>query len=119
MTQNKPCLGHRTFEGIHDQKCAISHIEHALNFAAEIGVTRRVDDVDLHIFIGDRDILGQDGDATFALLVVRVEHALLDVLVFTKDACSVEQAVDERGLAVVDMSNDRNVTDVFLSHSYR
>ena len=81
-------------------------------------MARRVDDVDLHIFIGDRDILGQDGDAAFALLIVRVEHALLNVLVLTKDACSVEQTVDERSLAVVDMSDDRNVTDVFLSHSY-
>ncbi len=33
----------------------------------------------------DRDVLGQDRDAALALLVVAVEHALLDLLVLAED----------------------------------
>ena len=52
----------------------------ALDFAAEVGVARRIDEVDLHAFVMDGDVLGEDRDAALALEVVRVEDAVADEL---------------------------------------
>src|SRR5690349_24200646 len=40
--------------------------QHAFDFAAEVCVAGRVDDVDLHVAITHRGVLGHDGDAAFA-----------------------------------------------------
>ena len=66
--------------------------------------------------IGDGDVLGKDGDAALALLVVGVEHALFHLLVLAEHAGRVQQAVDQRGLAVVDVRDDGDVADVLLFH---
>src|SRR3546814_10019392 len=47
-----------------------------LDFAAEVGMPGRVDDVDAVALPGDGGVLGQDRDATFLFLVVAVHHAL-------------------------------------------
>ena len=75
-----------------------------------------VDDVDLHVFIGDRDVFGQNGDAALTLLVVGIEHALLDALILAKHMRRPQQTVHERGLAVVNVSDDRNVAEILLLH---
>ena len=86
--------------------------EDALDLAAEIGVARRVDDVDARALPDDRGRLGEDGDAALALEVVRVHGALGDLLVVAEGAALLQQAVDQRGLAVVDVRDDRDVADV-------
>ena len=75
-----------------------------------------VDDVDLGIAVLNGDVLGKDRDAALALLVVAVEHALFDLLVAAEHIGRVQKAVDERGLAMVDMRDDGYVTDVLLLH---
>ncbi|MNC87941.1 hypothetical protein D3C83_37180 [compost metagenome] len=54
-------------------------------------------------------ILGEDGDAALAFEVVRVHHALDQVLVRGEGAGLAQQLVDQRGLAVVDVGDDRDV----------
>ena len=39
-------------------------------------------------------------------------RARFDVLAFAKDAALPEHRIDQRGLAVVDVGDDRDVTDV-------
>ncbi len=49
---------------------AVSHLEDALDLAAEVGMARSVDDVNLHALVLDGDVLRQNGNAALALLVV-------------------------------------------------
>ena len=57
----------------------------------------------------DGGVLGQDGDAALALEVVAVHRALGDALVGAERAALVQQRVDQRGLAVVDVGDDGDV----------
>src|SRR6185436_15227053 len=59
------------------------------------------------------NIVDTPGHAFFALEVDRVHDALGDRLVLAKEAGLPEHRVDERGLAVVDVSDDRDVSNVF------
>jgi hypothetical protein len=60
----------------------------------------------------DRGRLGEDRDAALALQVVRVHRAFGDALVLAERAGLLQQAVDQRGLAVVDVGDDRDVAQV-------
>jgi hypothetical protein len=75
-------------------------------------VPGRVDDVDLDAAVHHGGVLGQDRDALLALEFVRVEDQLADVLVGAEEPALLQQPVDERRLAVVDVGDDRDVTDV-------
>src|SRR5207244_12122051 len=89
-------------------------IEDALHLAAEIGVARRVDDVDARVLPKDGGALGQDGDAALALEVVAVHRLRFHLLVLAEGAGLLEQRVDQRGLAVIDVGDDRNVAKSHL-----
>ena len=84
----------------------------------------RVDQVDLHIADADAAVLGQDGDAAFAFLVVGVhDQAVLPAdelveLLGTEQARLPEHLVDERGFAVVNVGNDRDVPNIIPLHGW-
>ena len=118
VAQHETGLRHGALERVHDEQGAVGHVQHALHLAAEVGVARRVDDVDLHVVVHDRDVLGQDGDAALALLVVAVQHALVNLLVLAEHAAGVQQAVDDGGLAVVNVRDNGDVADVLLLHAF-
>src|SRR2546423_8617874 len=59
----------------------------------------------------DGAVLGEDGNATLALDVVGIDDALAEPLVGGKGARLLQQAVDQRGLAVVDVRDDGDVAD--------
>src|ERR1051325_5439334 len=67
---------------------------------------RRVDEV------ADGGVLRQDGDAALFLQVVGVHDALVHLLVGAYGAGLLEERVDERGRAVVDVGDDGDVADV-------
>ena len=71
--------------------------------------------------VADGSVLGEDGDAALFLEVVRVHDALVDLLVRTDGPGLLEEGVDERGLAMVDVRDDRDVADVVteLLHARR
>ena len=104
-------LRHRAFDSIDEKQHAVDHAQHALDLATEVSVPRGVDDVDVHTLVIDRQVLGQDGDAPLLFEVVRIHHALGDVLVRGEGAGLLQELVDEGGLAVVDVGNDGDVTD--------
>ena len=105
-------LRQRTLGGVDQHQRAVHHVEDALDLAAEIGVARRVDDIDAGVVPENRRRLGEDRDAALALEVVRIHRALGDLLVLTEGAGLLQQAVDQRGLAVVDMGDDGDVAQV-------
>ncbi len=79
-------------------------------------MARGVDDIDLDALVFDRDVLGQDRDAALALLVIGVEDAVLDLLVRAEGVGGLQELVDEGRLAVVDMRDDCDVSDLLLQH---
>src|SRR3984957_12073866 len=105
-------LWHRTFGGVDQNDDAIDHRQDTLDLTAEIGVARRVDDVDLGVFPMHRGALGENGDAALALQIVGVHGALDLSLVVAIGAGLLQQFVDERGLAVVDVGDDSDVAKV-------
>ncbi len=74
-------LRQRALGGVDQHQRAVHHIEDALDLAAEIGVARRVDDVDTRALPDDRGHLGEDGDAALALEIVGIHGALRHPLV--------------------------------------
>ena len=115
LLRDEAGLRHGTVHRIDQQQHAVDHGEHALDLAAEIGVARRVDDVDAIVAPGDRGVLGENGDAALALQLVRVHDPLLHVLARIERAGLAQQLIDERGLAVIDVRDDGDVAK-FLSH---
>ena len=102
-------LRQRPLGGVDQHQRAVHHAEDALHLAAEIGVARRVDDVDAGLAPLDRGRLGEDRDAALALQIVGIHRALGDALVLAERAGLLQQPVDQRGLAMVDVGDDRDV----------
>jgi hypothetical protein len=115
-------LRHRTVEGIDEDQDRVDHRQHAFHFAAEVGMSRGVDDVDAVLgtvtLVGpaDRGVLRENRDAAFLFDVVRVHHAVRHDLAVAERARLAQQAVDEGGLAMVDVGDDGDVAQLFDGH---
>ncbi len=112
LAQHEPRLRQRPFARVHQQQHAVHHLERPLHLAAEVGVAGRVHDVDADAAVVDGRVLGHDGDALLALEVDRVHHPLGHVLVLVEDAALPQHRVHQRGLAMVDVGDDGEVTHV-------
>ncbi len=112
FSKHKPRLRHRTFGRVDQQQAAVGHLHDTLDFAAEVSVPRSVDQVDLHTAIRDRDVLGQNRDPTLTLQVVRIQDPLATELGIAKLAALTKHAVDQRGLSMVDVGDDDDVSDI-------
>ena len=115
LGQHEFGLRHDRFGRIDQQHHAIHHRQDALDLAAEIGVARRVDDVDARAVPFDAGAFGQNGDAALALQIVGIQRALLHVLVLAHGAGLLEELVHKRGLAMVDMGDDGDIADIHRS----
>ncbi len=112
LLEHEARLGQRALRRVHQQQDAVHQGEGPLDLAAEVGVAGRVHDVDLHALVVDGRVLGHDGDALLPLQVDRVHDPLDHVLVGAEDPGLPEHGVDQRGLAVVDVGDDGDVSDV-------
>ena len=61
--------------------------------------------------IMDGGVLGQDGDAAFAFQVVGIHDALGNGFVGAEGAGLAQHGVHQRGLAVVDVGDDGDISD--------
>ena len=111
LAQHVAGLRQRAFTGVHQQHDAIHHLQSAFDFAAEIAVAGRVDDVDLYVVIEDGRVLGEDGNAALALQFVRIHHPFDVVLVGAKGAALLQHGIDQRGLAVVNVGDDGDIAN--------
>ena len=107
-------LGHGALDSVDDQQASVGHVDDALDLAAEIGVARRVDDVDHHVAVLDPGVLGQDGDAALSFLRVRVHDQIGHLLTGAEDMAVTQHRVDEARLTVVDVRDDGDVAEVGL-----
>ena len=97
------------------QQRAFAGGQRARNFVAEIHVAGRVDQVELvGLAIGRRihhaDRMRLDGDAALALQVHRVQHLRLH-LARRQRAGKLQQAVGKRALPMINMGDDREISD--------
>ena len=104
-------LRQRAFAGVDQQHDAVHHLQRAFDFAAEIAVAGRVDNVDLDVVVEDGSIFREDRDAALALQFVRVHDALDVVLIGAERAALLQHGVDQRGLAVVDVGDNGDIAD--------
>ncbi len=119
LAQHEAGLGQRAFGSVNEEHNAVDHGQAALHLATEVGVAGGVDDVDGdglalggRSVVGHGGVLGQDGDALFALQVTGVHHAVFEVVVLGKGVGLLEHGVDQGGLAVVNVGHDRDVAQV-------
>ena len=118
LAQHEPGLRERALARVDEQDDPVDHGETALDLATEVGVAGGVDDVDRHrLALGGGSgvvhggVLREDRDALLALELAGVHRALGDALGLVGGECAglVQHRVDERGLAVVDVRDDRDV----------
>ncbi|MPN19886.1 hypothetical protein SDC9_167261 [bioreactor metagenome] len=64
------------------------------------------------IWDGNGCIFCQNGDTAFALQIVGVHNALLYLLVLAKNSCLLEQSVYQSCLAMINMGDDRHITNI-------
>ncbi len=112
LAQHEAGLRQRTLARVHEQENTVDHRERSLDLSAEVGVPRSVHDVELHTSVAHRGVLRQDGDPLLALEIHRVHHALIDLLIGAEHSRLPQHPVYERRLAVVDVSDDREVAEV-------
>ena len=109
----------RPFCGIDQEQDAVNPRQCSLNLAAEVGVSRRVDDVDLYAVVVDRGVLGENRNTALFLEIVRVHDAGDQLLVLPECPRLPEHMVHQRRLAVINVRDDRDIADVFSLHSVR
>ena len=106
--------------GVDQQQRALARRQRPRHLVAEVDVAGRVDqveDVGLAVLGGvvQPHRVGLDRDAALALEVHAVEH-LRRHLAHLQGAGDLEEAIGQRRLAVVDVRDDREITDVGLIH---
>ena len=114
LLQHEAGLRHGALRRIDEQQNAVDHLEDTLDLAAEIGVARGIDDVDFRSLIMHGGILGQNGNAALTLQIARVHHAVHHGLVLAVDAALLEHFIDQRRLAMVNVCDDGDISNVFL-----
>ena len=108
-------LGLDALRGVDDQQRALARGERARDLVAEVDMAGRVDQVEL-IGVAVAGVVHHahgvrlDGDAALALEIHRVEDLRLH-LPRGQRAGELQQPVGERGFAVVDVRDDREIAD--------
>ena len=120
-------VGHRlrldALKRIDQQHGPFAAHERPRNLVVKIDVPRRIDQVELVLLpvvrVLHRNGMGLDRDAALALQRHVVEQLLLHVAA-AHGAGDFQQPIGQRALAVVDVGDDREVTDVFrIGHGGR
>ncbi len=112
LLQHETRLRHRPFKGINQQQTAVGHVEHTLNLATEIRVARSIENVDFYAFPSDGNVLRKNGNTALTLQIIGVKHCATVILTVAKQFTGEHHLVNQRCLAVVDMRNNCNVTNV-------
>ena len=106
-------LGHGALCGIDQQQNSVDHLEHALDLTAEVCVTGGVNDIDLDVLVVDGCIFGKDRYSAFTLDVSRVHNAGAHFLIITKNTALLQHLIHERGLAMVNVGDNCDVSQIF------
>ena len=105
-----------TLAGIDHQQRTLTRRQRTRDFVGEVHVTRCVDQIQVvglsvFGFVVQRSGLRFDGYPTLFFDVHRVQNLRFH-LAFLQTAAALYQTVGERGFAVIDVRNDRKISDV-------
>ena len=110
LLRDEACLRHWPLYGIHKEQDAIDHGEHPLNLAAEVCVPGRVDDVDPVVVPVDGRVFRKDSNAALTLQVIGIHDAIRHSGARPEGSGMLQHLVDQCGLTMIDVSDDRNIT---------
>ena len=74
-------------------------------------MARRVDNIDLHIVPIDGGVLRENGYPPLFLKRIRIHNPLLNRLVLTEDSCLTKHLVDQSGLPMINVRDDRDIAN--------
>ena len=74
-------------------------------------MSRRIDDIDMRTLIFHGTVLGENGNPAFLFQIVGIHHPFTDGLVFAERSGLPQQLIDQRGFAMIDMRDNRDVAD--------
>ena len=116
----KTGLGLDTLHGRDEKDDAIQYPEHPFHLGDEIGMTRRVDEVDDHVLDRERDHgrLDSDPPLSFQGEGVSLRCTLVDASYGLDNTGGVEKPLGERGLTCVDVGEDPQVECVARQASF-
>ena len=109
FAQHKLGLRHWPFCGIGQQNDAVGHAQHALNLAAEIGMSGCVDNIDARVVPHHGSRLGKDCNAALLFQIAGIHQPFFDMLIVAEQAGLLHDRVDERRLAMVNMGDDCDI----------
>ena len=119
LAKNETCLRKRPFTRVDEKNNAVNHGKSALHLATEIRVAGSVNDVNrdgrtvgVDSGIRHRGVFRENRDSLFLFQVVRVHDAVFEVCVSAERVCLAEHGVDECRLAVVNVGDNRHVSQV-------
>ena len=103
---------------VDDEKRPVARREGAADFIGEVDVSRSVDEVEFVFdavvrFVEHPHGVRFDRDAAFLFEVHRIEELIMGQVALFDRSGRFEQSVGKRGFPVVDMSDDRKVSDMF------
>ena len=103
---------------VNDKEGAVGHSQSPFNFTGKVGVSGSVDDVDLDVVIGNGGVLRQNGNPLFPFEIVAVEYGCLThfSLIVTKNMTLLQESINEGSFAVVDVSDDGDISDFSICH---
>ncbi|CDD60963.1 uncharacterized protein BN684_00859 [Clostridium sp. CAG:505] len=115
FAQYKFCLGHRAFKSVYHQYNTVYHFQYTFYFAAEVRVSRCINDIDFGIAVMNGSILRQNGNAAFSFDIAAVHNTFLYHLIGTENTALAQHLVYQCGFAMVYVSNNGNISNVFNS----
>ena len=77
-----------------------------------------VNNINLYPVMHDRCILGKNRDTPFPLQRIGIHNSFRHFLVFPENMALFEHSIDKGRFTVVDMSDDRNITNIFSNHFF-
>jgi len=114
LFEDKTGLRQGPFAGIHEENGSVHHIEAPFHLAAEVSVSRGIDDIDLYLAISDGGILGHDCYPPLPLEIEGIHHPVLYCLMLPEGAGSPQHGIYEGCLAMVNMGNDGDISKLFF-----
>ena len=108
--QYKFCLRHRPFKGIDYKNDTVYHFEDTFYFAAEISMSRGINNIYFNIIIMNGCIFRKDGNTTFSFNIIGVHNTFRNFLIFSEDSALFEQFIHDGCFSVIDVGNDCNIS---------
>ena len=113
LFQNEFCLRHGPFKSVYQKDNSVYHFQHTFYLAAEIRMSRSIDDIDLGAFVMYGCVFGENGDPSFSFDIIGVHDSFPDLLILTENAALTEKLVYQSSLAMVNVSDDGYVANIF------